>query len=109
MGDLIYTFGAPYRASDGRGFQVQVRGAPRRHVWHGWLAFLPLDGAPELVTDHETTQPNRDALAYWASGLEALYLDGAFERTSRRRRRLGERLLAQAAAIVDRRWSQGES
>jgi hypothetical protein len=109
MGDLIYTFSAPYRASDGRGFQVQVRGAPSGHVWHGWLAFLPLDGEPELVTDRETTQPNRDALAYWTSGLEAVYLDGAFERASRRRRCLSERLLAQAAAIVDRRWSQGGS
>jgi hypothetical protein len=37
----------------------------------------------------ETTQPNREALAYWASGLEPVYLEGALERaiTSRSERR----------------------
>jgi hypothetical protein len=28
----------------------------------------------------ETTQPNREALTYWASGIEPVYLEGALER-----------------------------
>jgi hypothetical protein len=49
-------------------------------MWEGWLEFLPLDGGEPLCTGRETTQPNRDALAYWASGLEPIYFEGAFER-----------------------------
>ena len=35
---------------------------------------------PILRTGRETTQPDRRALEYWASGLEPLYFEGAFER-----------------------------
>jgi hypothetical protein len=31
-------------------------------------------------TSEETSQPTRDDVAYWASGLEPIYLDGAFRR-----------------------------
>jgi hypothetical protein len=33
-----------------------------------------------LTTDQETSQPNRAAVEYWATGLEAVYFEGAFER-----------------------------
>jgi hypothetical protein len=108
MFEIIHSISDSYRSSDGRPFQVQVRGAQSGHVWYGWLAFLPLDDGPVLETDRETTQPNRDALGYWASGLEPLYLDGAFERASRPQRHLRDQLLTQAAEIVDRRWSIGD-
>jgi hypothetical protein len=50
-------------------------------TWEGWIEFNPLDAAqPILRTERETTQPDKTALAYWASGLEALYLEGAFAR-----------------------------
>jgi hypothetical protein len=41
----------------------------------------------------ETTQPNREALAYWASGIEPVYLEGALERAiaSRSERRARSR------------------
>jgi hypothetical protein len=52
-------------------------------TWIGWIEFHPLDGeGPVLRTDSETTQPNRSALAYWASGLEPVYFDGAFSRAA---------------------------
>jgi hypothetical protein len=38
------------------------------------------DGRGILSTSRETTQPNRQALIYWATGLEPVYLEGAFER-----------------------------
>jgi hypothetical protein len=49
-------------------------------LWEGWLRFVPVNGGDARRTDRETTQPNRSALEYWASGLEPVYLEGAFER-----------------------------
>ena len=52
-------------------------------TWEGWLEFVPLD--PLLSsrrTDRETTQPDLAALEYWATGLEPLYIAGAFERAT---------------------------
>jgi hypothetical protein len=40
------------------------------------------NGGPALRTGRETTQPNRDAVAYWASGLEPVYFEGAFVRAA---------------------------
>jgi hypothetical protein len=38
-----------------------------------------------LTTGVETTQPNAEALEYWASGLEQIYLEGALKRARLRR------------------------
>jgi hypothetical protein len=48
-------------------------------TWEGWIEFRNLDGTTR-TTDRETTQPNREALEYWASGLEPIYYEGAFAR-----------------------------
>jgi len=42
--------------------------------------FVPADGSSPLATPRETTQSNRQALEYWANGLEPIYLEGAFSR-----------------------------
>jgi len=39
--------------------------------------------AAVLTTERETTQPSREALLYWATGLEPIYLEGAFARAVR--------------------------
>jgi hypothetical protein len=39
---------------------------------------------PVLVTQQETSQPNRAALEYWADGLEPIYLEGALARAQGR-------------------------
>jgi hypothetical protein len=50
-------------------------------TWEAWLEFHPLDSsAPVLGTDRETSQASRDAVEVWASGLEAVYFEGAFAR-----------------------------
>ena len=36
-----------------------------------------------LRTERETSQPDRKALVYWASGLETTYYEGALERAIR--------------------------
>ena len=65
-------------------YEVFIYGEPQLDgTWEGWLEFVPLD--PVLSsrrTDRETTQPDLAALEYWASGLEPLYLTGAFERAT---------------------------
>ena len=49
-------------------------------TWTGWLEFAdPATGAL-LRTGQETTQSSREHLAYWASGLESTYVEGAFRR-----------------------------
>ncbi|HWP42192.1 MAG TPA: hypothetical protein VNO14_03075 [Blastocatellia bacterium] len=53
-------------------------------TWEGWIEFHPVKGThPVLRTGRETTQPDRSALAYWASGLEPVYFEGAFDRAIR--------------------------
>jgi hypothetical protein len=65
-------------------YEVFVYGEPRLDgTWEGWLEFVPLDSAlASRRTERETTQPDLTALEYWATGLEPLYLAGAFERAS---------------------------
>lgn len=79
MADLIHECEHDVVAADGRRFRARVFGEPRGNLWAGWIEFTGPAGAISR-TDVETTQPGRDALAYWASGLEAVYLEGALAR-----------------------------
>jgi hypothetical protein len=85
MAELIQAYEQQVRTRDKVAYAVQAWGARRGHVWHGWLEFLPVAGGPTLSTDRETTQPDRDALSYWASGLERVYLEGALSRARAQR------------------------
>lgn len=82
MAELIQRY--ENRVEDGAGasYEVSVYGAAREDgTWEGWIEFQPAAGdGPLLRTERETSQPNREALAYWASGLEPIYLEGAFAR-----------------------------
>jgi hypothetical protein len=49
-------------------------------TWEGWLDFVDPSSGSVLRTGRETTQSNREGVAYWASGLEPSYLEGAFAR-----------------------------
>jgi hypothetical protein len=72
------------RNSDGRVFVARVYGEARRDGnWIGWIEFIPLTGVGKRRrTERETTQPSREALEYWASGLEPIYFEGAFARAA---------------------------
>jgi len=79
MSEVIHIFDisvvlddVPYRA--------QVVGRPTGNIWEGWIEFESLDGSDVRRTGRETTQPNRDALTYWATGLSGTYLEGALLR-----------------------------
>lgn len=84
MAELIWTFDTQLRGPDHHRYTVRVNGRERPdQLWEGWLEFLPLGGGQPVVTGRETTQPNRDDLVYWASGLTDPYLDGALIRALR--------------------------
>ena len=84
MSLVVLTYQHPLRTTDGRVYTVRACGRERAGgTWEGWLGFTPVDGVGrELRTGQETTQPNRDAVADWASGLEPIYFEGAFTRAS---------------------------
>ncbi len=81
MGELIQTY-TEVVVSGGVEYVASAVGAERADgTWEGWIEFRSEAGDVRR-TGRETTQPDRDALRYWASGLEPLYLDGAFARAA---------------------------
>lgn len=69
--------------SDGKLYLARACGRARPDgLWEGWIEFEREDGEVAVRTTRETTQPNRTDLAYWASGLTAVYLEGAFRRAT---------------------------
>jgi len=72
--DIVGKDGTFYRP------RTYARGEPFG-TWIAWLEFHPRDGeARVLRTGNETSQPTLDAVAYWATGLEPVYFEGAFAR-----------------------------
>jgi hypothetical protein len=81
MGEPILEHSVILVDGDGATYRAVTFGEEREDgTWWGWLEFEPRDGGRTLVTGQETSQPNRDALAYWATGLEPVYLEGALIR-----------------------------
>lgn len=79
MAEVIHVFG-PAIVLNGVPYRAQVVGRQAGHIWEGWIEFASQDGADIKRTPRETTQPNRDALEYWAGGLSGTYLEGALAR-----------------------------
>jgi len=62
-------------------YTARACGAPADNGhWHGWLEFIDTDSGRAIRSSRETTQPNRADTLYWATGLTAVYLEGALER-----------------------------
>jgi hypothetical protein len=80
MAELIQTYAETLLDAQDTQYTAHAYGEERADGnWEGWLEFRSAAGDVRR-TERETTQPNREALAYWASGLEPIYLDGAFTR-----------------------------
>ena len=80
MAEMIQQYVEKIESPSGTSYDVFAYGQPRSDGnWEGWIEFHSAGGRV-LRTARETTQPNREALAYWASGLEPLYFEGAFAR-----------------------------
>ena len=82
MESLIQEFTAEITDEDGHAYTARALGRKRADgLWSGYIEFRPRGrGGLPRRTAAETTQPNLDALRYWASGLELVYLEGALER-----------------------------
>jgi len=79
MREIMIPFASKVNASDGNAYEVRAIGHERADgIWEGVIDFQ--HDATRLVTGVETTQANADALEYWATGLSALYLEGALRR-----------------------------
>lgn len=84
MAEVLATFTHTVVDENRNRYAVQASGAPMPDgTWQGWIEFIPLGGGPPIRTARETTQPNRADAVYWASGLTAVYLEGALERARR--------------------------
>ena len=78
----ILEYDAALLGSDGHAYRARACGRQRTDgTWEGWLEFESVsDAAVVLRTARETTQPNLTDLDYWASGVSAVYLEGALSR-----------------------------
>ena len=78
--ELIYEHPHPL-SSDGHDYIVVVVGIERDDgTWGGWLQFHDTENDRTMRTGQETSQPNREALEYWASGVEDVFLEDALGR-----------------------------
>lgn len=84
MSELIFEHGVRLRDEGDVLYVPRTFGEEREDgTWQGWIEFHPLElGSRVLTTGRETSQPNRTALEYWASGLEPIYFEGAFSRAA---------------------------
>jgi hypothetical protein len=82
----ILQHASPVVTSEGVAYRAETWGESQPDgTWIGYLEFHPLT-SPRLIlrTKRETTQPSREALVYWATGLKPVYLEGALARAKRR-------------------------
>ena len=84
MAEVVHVFETPVLL-DGAPYMVQVATRPEGHIWEAWIEFEALDGSDARRTPRETTQPDKNAVVYWAQGLSPTYLEGALRRTIRPR------------------------
>ena len=83
--ELLQQFEKPVTDNSGARYMVSVYGRSRpSDTWQGWLVFERQSDAKRFATDVETTQPDAEAVVYWATGLTDVYLDGALDRARRR-------------------------
>jgi hypothetical protein len=81
MTEVLIEYDSLITADDGSRWVARACGRPSGIIWEGWLEFVPLDQELRPIRSRrETTQPNRDDLVYWATGLTPVYLKGALLR-----------------------------
>lgn len=81
MSEILVKFDEPIPGSGGALYFAQAMTRRRDDsLWEGCLEFMPVGGGDSVRSGRETTQPNRNAVMYWAQGLTRVYLMGALER-----------------------------
>ena len=81
MAEVLASFATPVGDNLGSYYARAVGRQAGDRMWEGWIEFLPVDGESEvLVSGIESRQPEHQHLAYWATGLTQVYLEGALNR-----------------------------
>jgi hypothetical protein len=86
MAELVHE--RPLLITDGAGMVfdlIRVYAEPQAAtgMWEGVIEFVAADGGSTVRTPRETTQSTVAAVAYWATGLEPIYFEGALDRALR--------------------------
>lgn len=81
MAEKVHEFAKTVKGADGTVYAVQAFAEKSGNIWIGWLEFRPASGKGKtLRTGEETSQPDKKAVEYWATGVEPIYLEGALRR-----------------------------
>ena len=81
MAETLLQYHKPALGPDGTAYEARACGSPMSGgTWQGWIEFVPIAGGDPVRTAVETTQPNRVDTEYWATGISAVYLEGALRR-----------------------------
>jgi hypothetical protein len=81
MNQLLQEFERRVTGTNGESYAILLYGRSRPgDTWQGWLVFVRQRDSRRFATPVETTQPSREAIVYWAGGLEDVYFDGALTR-----------------------------
>ena len=84
MAETLLQFQHPVVGPDSTHYRARACGAETAGgTWEAWIEFDPLTGitlAPTIRSPRETIQHSRNGAEYWASGLTAVYLEGALTR-----------------------------
>ena len=84
MAETLLQYQYPVTGPDGTQYEARACGGPLPAgpvgMWQGWIEFIPLGGGEPVRSPRETTQPNRVDTEYWATGVTAVYLEGALDR-----------------------------
>jgi hypothetical protein len=87
MASVLFEYQPFFKGPTGITYRARACGSEMEDGrWQGWVEFLPPRGGRVLLSPRETIQPNRTDLAYWASGLTPVYLEGALVRALDRHR-----------------------
>ena len=83
MAELLHEFTTRITDREGDSYVAQAWGRRMDDGrWEGTLVFLPRARGFARQTARETTQATLEALVYWVTGLEPVYLEGALERSA---------------------------
>src|SRR5438477_5648079 len=82
MAELVHERTVELRDSQGILYNTaRVYAHPNgRTTWAGWVEFMPARGGTPVRTGPETTQSNVEGVAYWATGLQPTFFEGALAR-----------------------------
>ena len=81
MAEVLVEFDAAFPGPGGATYAPRACArVTEEGMWEGWIEFSDLETGVVIRSTRETTQPSRDDVMYWATGLTRVYLEGALAR-----------------------------